>query len=49
MAGIDFEYVHADLEFEAQKFSDVAVRYKGNGTYMDARNSEKEIVQSGPE
>ncbi len=41
MAGIDFGYVHADLELDSKKFGDVAVRYKGNGTYMDARNSEK--------
>jgi spore coat protein CotH len=41
MAGIDFEYVHADLELGGESFRDVAVRYKGNGTYMDARNSEK--------
>jgi len=41
MQGIDFEYVHAGLEMEDQKFANVAVRYKGNGTYMDARNSEK--------
>lgn len=41
MMGVEFEYVRADLEFAGRKFSDVAVRYKGNGTYMDARNSEK--------
>lgn len=41
MMGVEFEYVHADLEFAGRKFTDVAVRYKGNGTYMDARNSEK--------
>src|SRR5439155_17621380 len=27
-AGIEFDYVHADLEFEGQSFKDVAVRYK---------------------
>lgn len=41
MRGIDFEYVHADLELDGQAFRDVAVRYKGNGTYMDARNSDR--------
>ncbi len=41
MGGIHFDYVHADLELNGEKFRDVAVRYKGNGTYMDARNSEK--------
>jgi spore coat protein H len=45
MAGLDFEYVHADLEFDGKKFSDIAVRYKGNGTYMDARNSEKKSLK----
>src|SRR4030095_16971370 len=33
-AGIEFKYVHADMEFEGQLFKDVAVRYKGNGTWM---------------
>lgn len=37
--GIHFEYVHANLEFEGVPLKDVAVRYKGNGTYMDARRS----------
>lgn len=37
--GIDFQYVHADLEFEGVALKDVAVRYKGNGTYMDAQRS----------
>lgn len=45
MRGIDFEYVHADLEIEGQSFHDVAVRYKGNGTYMDARNSDKKSLK----
>jgi spore coat protein CotH len=39
--GLDFQYVHADLEFGGQLFKDVAVRYKGNNTYMEARNSNK--------
>lgn len=41
MSGIDFEYVHADLEFEGKTFKDVAVRYKGNGTFMESRPSIK--------
>jgi hypothetical protein len=41
MSGIDFEYVHADLDFDGQKLTDVAVRYKGNGTYMQSRGKEK--------
>jgi len=30
--GIDFKYVHADLEFQGAQFKDVVVRYKGNST-----------------
>ena len=41
MMGIEFTYVHADLEFEGQQFKNVAVRYKGNGTFMESRGSEK--------
>lgn len=40
-SGIDFKYVHADLEFEGRLLRDVAVRYKGNSTFMEARNSIK--------
>lgn len=39
--GIDFKFVHADLEFGGSTFKDVGVRYKGNGTYMQSRGSEK--------
>ncbi len=39
--GIVFDYVHAKLQFESRSFDDVAVRYKGNGTFMDARQSDK--------
>lgn len=41
MSGIDFEYVHADLDFDGQAFADVAVRYKGNGTYLQSRGLDK--------
>ncbi|MBI2686511.1 MAG: CotH kinase family protein [Acidobacteria bacterium] len=41
MAGIDFEYVHADLDFDGRTLPNVAVRYKGNGTYMQSRGREK--------
>lgn len=41
LLGLDFEYVHAELEFEGQTFPDVAVRYKGNGTFMESRGSLK--------
>ncbi len=39
--GIEFKYVHADLEFDGVILKDVAVRYKGNGTYMGTRGSLK--------
>jgi spore coat protein CotH len=44
-AGIDFEYVNADLEFAGRQFQDVAVRYKGNGTFMQSRGSEKRSLK----
>lgn len=40
-AGINFEYVRADLEFEGSRLTNVAVRYKGNGTYMGSRETDK--------
>jgi spore coat protein CotH len=39
--GIDFPTVHADLQFENITLKDVAVRYKGNGTFVESRNSLK--------
>lgn len=44
-AGIDFKYVHADLEFGDQTLHDVAVRYKGNNTFMEARDSLKRSLK----
>ena len=41
MMGINFKFVHGDLNLDGQTLSDVGVRYKGNGTYLDARQSEK--------
>src|SRR5439155_2597809 len=43
--GIDFEYVKAKLQFEDQVFENVAVRYKGNGTFMDSRGSVKRSLK----
>lgn len=40
-AGIQYPYVHADLEFDGQVLKDVAVRYKGNSTFMSSRGSLK--------
>ncbi|MBU6402809.1 MAG: CotH kinase family protein, partial [Verrucomicrobia bacterium] len=43
--GIEFKYVHADLEFEGQTYTDVAVRYKGNGTFLESRGSLKRSLK----
>ncbi len=40
-AGVEFKYVHADLEFENSTLKDIAIRYKGNGTFMGSRGSIK--------
>ncbi len=39
--GIEFEQVHADMQFAGRTFKDVAVRYKGNGTFLQSRGSLK--------
>jgi hypothetical protein len=39
--GIEFDYVPATLEINDWTFPNVAVRYKGNGSYLRARGSEK--------
>ncbi len=41
MMGLEFQTVHADLQFEGRRMTNVAVRYKGNGTYMNAQQSDK--------
>jgi spore coat protein H len=41
LMGIEYNYVHADLEFAGQTLKNVAVRYKGNGTFMEASQSPK--------
>ena len=43
--GLEFDYVHADLEFEGQVIKDVGVRYKGNGTYMQSRGALKRSLK----
>lgn len=45
MMGIEFQYVHADLEFEGQTFKDVGLRYKGNGTFVESRASLKRSLK----
>ena len=37
--GIEFDYVHATLQINDWTFPDVAVRYKGNGSYLRASRS----------
>jgi spore coat protein CotH len=34
--GVEFDYVHASLQINDWTFRDVAVRYKGNGSYLRA-------------
>jgi len=43
--GIEFEYVRADLEFEGRLVRNVGVRYKGNGTFMESRDSLKRSLK----
>jgi spore coat protein H len=43
--GLDFPEVHADLDFNGQQFKDVAVRYKGNFTYMASRSQLKRSLK----
>lgn len=43
--GIVFDYVRADLEFGTNKFKDVGVRYKGNGTFLSSRESLKRSLK----
>jgi spore coat protein H len=44
-ADFEFEYVHANLEFEGKLFTNVATRYKGNGTFFGSRNQEKKPMK----
>ncbi|MDB6151945.1 MAG: hypothetical protein JWL90_398 [Chthoniobacteraceae bacterium] len=43
--GIEFKQVHAELDFDGRLFKDVAVRYKGNGTFLESRGSEKRSMK----
>lgn len=44
-AGVEFKFVHADLELAGKTFTNVAVRYKGNGTWMQSRGSLKHSLK----
>ena len=41
VSGINFEYVHGTLNLNGEDFPDVALRYKGNATFMSSRGSLK--------
>ena len=43
--GVEFDYVKANLEFAGRKFTNVAVRYKGNGTWMMSQGSKKRSLK----
>lgn len=43
--GIVFDYVRADLEFGTNKFEEVGVRYKGNGTFLSSREGLKRSLK----
>jgi spore coat protein H len=45
--GMQFDYVHAALEFGTNRFQDVGVRYKGNGTFMTSQDSLKRSLKIG--
>src|SRR4051812_11610762 len=39
--GVEFKNVHAVLTLDGHRLDDIAVRYKGNGTYLDAQPTAK--------
>jgi spore coat protein CotH len=43
--GIEFPFAKAGLQFNGVAFKDVAVRYKGNGTFMQSRGSLKRSLK----
>lgn len=43
--GIQFNYVHGDLEFGPLAISDIGVRYKGNGTFLSSREGLKRSLK----
>jgi spore coat protein H len=43
--GWTFDYVHADLEFGTNRFKDVGVRVKGNGTFLTSRRTLKRSLK----
>lgn len=45
MPHMEYPVVHATVEFDGKSYDDVAVRYKGNSSYMMARNSLKKSLK----
>ncbi len=45
-SGVEFDYVPANIEIDGQAFTNVAVRYKGNGTWMNSRNTDKRSLKA---
>ncbi|MBS0266086.1 MAG: CotH kinase family protein, partial [Planctomycetes bacterium] len=43
--GFEFDYVHADLEIAGKTIADVAVRYKGNGTFLELGDNPKRSLK----
>ena len=43
--GMEFPSVQADLDFDGQVLSNVSVRYKGNGTFLQSRSSLKRSLK----
>jgi hypothetical protein len=43
--GVEFTYVRGAMQFEDTTLSNVAVRYKGNGTFLGSRNSDKKSLK----
>jgi spore coat protein CotH len=44
-AGVEFVYVHADLDFDGKTVKNVGVRFKGNGTWMQSRGQLKRSMK----
>jgi hypothetical protein len=42
--GIEYDYVHATLQIDDWTFRDVAVRYKGNGSYLRANRASTDKI-----
>ncbi len=43
--GIEFEWTEADLTFGGQSFTNIATRYRGNGTYVNSLYGKKQSIK----